>query len=162
MFLRLMYRPRDGTEWSKAEREGEINLSLYVESKKKSDEWTYLQNRNRLTGLEKELTVAEGKNGGRDDWKFKINMCTLLYLKQNAFHETIIKAMQVGQIKRWCLFCLRYPVWCHLLHEDACVCANADSHVQLFVAPWMLCSSLGPSVHGIVQVRILKWVSFPF
>ena len=38
--------------------------------------------------------------GGEIDWKFKIDMCTLLYLKQNAFHETITKAMQVGQIKR--------------------------------------------------------------
>ena len=37
---------------------------------------------------------------GEIDWKFKIDMCRLLYLKQNAFHETITKAMQVGQIKR--------------------------------------------------------------
>ena len=37
--------------------------------------------------------------GGEIDWKFKIDMCTLLYLKQNAFHETIIKAMYVGQRK---------------------------------------------------------------
>ena len=28
------------------------------------------------------------------DWKSKIDMCTPLYFKQNAFHETIIKAMQ--------------------------------------------------------------------
>ena len=79
MFLRLMYRPRDGTEWSKAEREGEINLSLYVESKKKSDEWTYLQNRNRLTGLEKELMVMTAGVGLVK--KFEIDMCMLLYLK---------------------------------------------------------------------------------
>ena len=31
---------------------------------------------------------------GERDWKFKIDMCTELYLKQNASHETIIKAMQ--------------------------------------------------------------------
>ena len=63
-------------------------------------ELTCLQDRNQLVDLENKLRVTEGKNGGRDDWKFKINMCTLLYLKQNAFHETIIKAMHVGQIKR--------------------------------------------------------------
>ena len=50
--------------------------------------------------LRKKLRVTEGKDGGEIDWKFKIDMCTLLYLRQNAFHETIIKAMQVGQIKR--------------------------------------------------------------
>ena len=37
---------------------------------------------------------------GKIDWKFKIDMCTLLYLKQSAFHETVIKAMKVGKIKR--------------------------------------------------------------
>ena len=31
---------------------------------------------------------------GEIDWKFKSDMRTLLYLKQNASHETIIKAMQ--------------------------------------------------------------------
>ena len=31
---------------------------------------------------------------GEIDWKFKSDMCTLLYLKQHAFHETTIKAMQ--------------------------------------------------------------------
>ena len=36
---------------------------------------------------------------GEIDWKSKIDMCTLLYLKQNPFHETITKAMQVGQKK---------------------------------------------------------------
>ena len=36
---------------------------------------------------------------GEIDWKIKGDMCTLLYLKQNAFHETIIKAMHVGQRK---------------------------------------------------------------
>ena len=38
---------------------------LYVESKKKWYKWTYLQNRNRLTDLEKELVVAEGKDWGK-------------------------------------------------------------------------------------------------
>ena len=64
MFLRLMYRPRGDTEWSESER-GEISRSLYVESKKKSDKWTYLQNRNRLTDLEIELMVARGKDKGK-------------------------------------------------------------------------------------------------
>ena len=36
---------------------------------------------------------------GEIHWKFRIDMCTRLYLKLNAFHETIIKAMHVGQRK---------------------------------------------------------------
>ena len=35
------------------------------------------------------------------------------------------------------------------------------SHVQLFCNP-MDCSSLGSSVHGISQARILEWVAFSF
>ena len=35
-------------------------LNWYVESKKKWYKWTYLQNRDRLTDLENELTVAGG------------------------------------------------------------------------------------------------------
>ena len=37
---------------------------------------------------------------GEIDWKIKGDMCTLLYLKQNASHETITKAMRIGQIER--------------------------------------------------------------
>ena len=45
------------------------------------------------------LELQRGRMGGEIDWNFKIDMCTLLHLKQNAFHETIVKAMQVGQRK---------------------------------------------------------------
>ena len=50
--------------------------------------------------IRKQTELQRGGLGGEIEWKFKIDMCTLLYLKQNAFHETIIKAVQVGQIKR--------------------------------------------------------------
>ena len=44
-----------------------------------------------------------------------------------------------------------------------CVCVLRQfSHVRLFVTPWMLCSSLGSSVHGILQARILECVAIPF
>ena len=38
---------------------------LYVESKlkKKAYKWTYLQNRNRFTDIEKKLMVTKGKGG---------------------------------------------------------------------------------------------------
>ena len=49
------------TEWSKLDREkNTLWYGLYVESEKKY-KWTYLQNRNRLKGLEKELMVIQGK-----------------------------------------------------------------------------------------------------
>ena len=40
----------------------------------------------------------------------------------------------------------------------ACVCVQSLSHVQLFMTPW----TLGFSVHGIFQARILEWVAMPF
>ena len=55
---------------------------------------------NQTSRLRKKLRVTEGKDGGEIDWKFKTDMCTLLYLKQNAFHEITIKAMKVVEIKR--------------------------------------------------------------
>ena len=49
------------TEWSNLDREkNTLSYGLYVESEKKY-KWTYLQNRNRLKGLEKELMVIQGK-----------------------------------------------------------------------------------------------------
>ena len=99
---------------------------------------------------------------GAIHWKFKIDMCTLLYLKQNDFHETITKAIQVGQIKRWSIFCLRYPVWCHLPHEAVCLRAKSIQSCPTLGEPMTLCSSLGSSVPGILQARILEWVAIPF
>ena len=86
---------------------------------------------------------------GEIDWKMKGDMCTLLYLKQNASHETITKAMRIGQIERGSIFCLRYPVWCHLPHEAACLCAKSTQSCPTVCEPMTLCSSLGSSVHGI-------------
>ena len=66
--------PRDcHTEWGKLE-EKYLWYSLCAESKKRRYQWTSLQNRNRLTDLENELMVAEGKDG-------EIDMYKLLYLK---------------------------------------------------------------------------------
>ena len=42
---------------------------------------------------------------------------------------------------------------------SACVLSRL-SHVQLFVTP-MDCSLSGPSIHGILQTRILEWVAMP-
>ena len=98
----------------------------------------------------------------RVDWKFKIDMCTLLYLKQSAFHETVIKGMQVGKIKRWSIFCLRHPVWCHLPEEAVCVSAKSIQSCLTLCNPWIVCSSLGSSLHGILQARILEWGAVPF
>ena len=39
-------------------------------------------------------------------------------------------------------------------HSDRCVKWKLFSHVQLFATPW--------TVHGILQARILEWVTFAF
>ena len=54
---------------------------LHAESKKKWYKWIYLQNRKRLTDLENELMVAEGKDEGKWQIESWMNMYTLLYLK---------------------------------------------------------------------------------
>ena len=62
-----MNGPRDyHIKWSKSDRV-KINIiwyHLYVESKKKRDEWTYLQNRNRPTDIENKLMVTKWERGG--------------------------------------------------------------------------------------------------
>ena len=55
-----------------------IRYCLYVESKKKSYELTYLQKRNRLIDLENEL-MARGKGG--IEWESGVDRYTLLYLE---------------------------------------------------------------------------------
>ena len=110
--------------------------------------------------IRKQTELQRGGLGGEIEWKFKIDMFTLLYLKQNAFHETIIKAVQVGQIKRWSIFCLRYPVWCLLPHEAACLCAMAIQSCPTLSEAMTLCSSLGPSLHGISRQE--SWSGLPF
>ena len=51
------------SEVSHAEQEKYHMTSLWTESKKKLYQWTYLQNRNRLTDLENELMVTEETAG---------------------------------------------------------------------------------------------------
>ena len=57
--------PRDyHTKWSKSDRVRQIlyDITHMVESKI-WHKWTYLQNRNRLTDIEKRLVVAKGEEG---------------------------------------------------------------------------------------------------
>ena len=50
--------------------------------KKKKYKWTYLQNRNKLTVLKKNLLVTRGEGLGEGIVReFGIDMYTLLYLK---------------------------------------------------------------------------------
>jgi len=50
---------------------------LYV-ARKIWQKWTYLQNRNRLTDIEKRL-VCQGEEWGRMDWEFGVSRCKLLH-----------------------------------------------------------------------------------
>ena len=70
-------------KWSKSDRERQISYDIvYMRNLKTWYKWTYLQNRNRLIDLEKELMVtSEGGSGKGKDWEFDIDTYTLLYLK---------------------------------------------------------------------------------
>ena len=55
------------TKWNKSDREGQISYGItYMWNLKKWCKWTYLQNRNRLTGVENKLMVTKGEKGGKD------------------------------------------------------------------------------------------------
>ena len=59
--------PRDyHTKWSKSDRERRIpyDITYMWNLKRKRYKWTYLQNRNRPTDIEKKLIVTKGKRGG--------------------------------------------------------------------------------------------------
>ena len=49
------------TEWSKSDGERNILISLICRIKKKWYKWNYLQNRNRVTDIEKNLWLPVGK-----------------------------------------------------------------------------------------------------
>lgn len=78
--------PRDYQAVKQSQREPRYCIT-YAESKEMTEmtlyhlqyEMIYLQNRNRLTNLEKEFMVTWRKRGL--DWDFGIDMYILLYLK---------------------------------------------------------------------------------
>ena len=69
---------KDGhTEWGKSEKEKLIKCGLYVESREWWS-WTYLQSRNRVTGIENKRRVTKWRRKGWDeleDWDWHI--CTI-------------------------------------------------------------------------------------
>ena len=56
------------------QRQTSYNIT-YMWNLKKQYKWTYLQNRNRLTGVENNLMVT-GEQGGRDKFETRINIYT--------------------------------------------------------------------------------------
>ena len=74
--------PRDyHTKRSKSDRERQLYDITYTWNLKRWYKWTYLQNRNRLTGIENKLIVTKGEEGGGINWEYGINIYTLLYIK---------------------------------------------------------------------------------
>ena len=65
-FCNNMDGPTDyHTKWSKSEREIQISYDItYMLNLKKWYNWTYLQNRNRLTNIENKLMVTKGEMWG--------------------------------------------------------------------------------------------------
>ena len=68
--------------------------------------------------------------------------------------------MQVRQIKRGNIFCLRYPVWCHLPHEAVCLCAKSIQSCPTLCEPMRLYSSLGSLCMGFSRQE--SWSGLPF
>ena len=91
-------------EWSKSGRERQIlyvmdymcNLKIWLQ-------WTYLQNRNRVTNVEKKLWLARGK-GGRIGWEIGIDTYVLLYIKQMTANSRLYDTGNSTQRSEW-------PIW---------------------------------------------------
>ena len=55
-------------KWSKSERDKQISYNIpYMWNLEKWNRWTYLQSRNRVTNVEKKLTVTKSGEGGWDE-----------------------------------------------------------------------------------------------
>ena len=55
----------------------------------------------------------------------------------------------------------QFGIWRFELHNSkVCVCVSL-SHLQLFATPWTVARQ-APLTLGILQARILEWVSMPF
>ena len=66
--------PRDDhTKSSKSDRERQISYDSTYTEYKKIYKWTYLQNRNRLTNIEKNLWSPKGKEKKAGVWDEKIH-----------------------------------------------------------------------------------------
>ena len=131
---------------------------------KKWCKWTYLQNRKRLTDLEKELMVTIGEEWGRGlDWEFGIDMYTRLYLKcitnkglpysrgnSAQYYITTRKNLKRNRymyIHNWPL-CYTPESNTTLLINSVYVCVLVAQLCPTLYNP-MDCSPPGSSVHGI-------------
>ena len=102
---------------------------------------------------------------GNNDMTIKLDKETLLCktLKQHAVtyrlnSKLFCKLVQLLlEIDPNLLLCLHIPIISSTHLSYACVCAQ----LCLAICDLMDCSPPGSSVHGILQARILKWVSMP-
>ena len=69
------------TEWSESEWERQISYGITgMWNLKQGHKWTYLQDGSRVTDVENKL-MGTGVYGGGINWKTKIDIYTLLYIK---------------------------------------------------------------------------------
>ena len=62
-------------------------------------------------------------------------------------------------IKMCSLDCIYEPGT--LKKVEACFMLSCFGHVQFFVTSWTVCSPPGSFIHGILQAKILGWISTP-
>lgn len=139
--------------------------------------WTYPQNRNRPTGAENRLTVAkEEVDGRRMAWEFGFIRCKLVHMEwinNKVLLWSTGNSIQCPVINHnW----TEYEKECVYTHTRACV--HTQTHTQsiqlhseresasrlscLSLCNLMDCSPPGSPVHGILQARILEWITIPF
>ena len=84
-----------------------------------------------------------------------------LYIVQVYFTMYIMCKYICVCVKYICVYILIYTFTCFCILIYMCMHAKSLQSCLTLCNP-MDCSLPGPSVHGILQARILEWVSMPF
>ena len=142
------------------------HMISYVESKMQH-KWIYVQNRNRLTDIEKRLVVAKGEGVGEGmEWEVGVSRCKQLLLlshfsrvrlcatPETAAHQAHL-SLGFSRQEHWSGLPFPSP-----MHESKGESEVAQSCPTL--SDPMDCSLPGSSTHGIFQARVLKWGATAF
>ena len=142
---------------------------LYVESNKKWYKWTYLQNRNRLIDLEKELMAARREGCGEGIIRqLGMDMYTLVYLKWTTNKVVLYSTGNSAQFYvaawiggelggEWMYIYDWVPLLSTWKHHNIInwLYAQVLSCVWLFAIPWSV-ACRAPLFMGFFQASILE------
>ena len=134
----------------------------YVESKMQH-KWIYVQNRNRLTDIEKRLVVAKGEGVGEGmEWEVGVSRCKQLLLLSHFSRVRLCATPEMAAHQaRPSLGFSRQEHWSGLPFPSPMRESEVAQLCQTLHDP-MDCSLPGSSIHGIFQATVLEWGAIAF